>query len=225
MSNMQLSVIKAFDIPDAWHKCLREIMNVGYKWKIERGSFEGHERLEFDNINITIQNPSMRPLIPDVPNGVPPPTDQKSVNDYIELLMTPNTFDYQYTYGERISAQMDDAIKMLKETPMTNQCTIEIGQPSDIKIKDPPCLRLIDCRIRYGKLHFFVYFRSWDLWGGFPPNLAGIQTVKEWMAKEVGVEDGTLNAWSKGLHLYDFQWEHAKNVIAVKPRQRLIQES
>ena len=210
---MRLTVIQSFDIGDAWYKSIREILINGYNYTIERGSFKGHNRLEFDNVNISISSPSNRPLIPDVPEGVPPPTDQKRVNEYLALLMTPEKGDYQYTYGERISSQLLQAIEMLKNTPMTNQCTIEIGQPSDINIEHPPCLRLIDCRIRYGALHFFVYFRSWDLWSGLPPNLAGIQMVKEWMAREIGVEDGTLNAWSKGLHLYDFQFEHAKNLI------------
>lgn len=216
---MRLTTITAFDIGDAWHKAIREILKNGYLWTIQRGSFEGKQRLEFDNVNITISNPSSRPLVPDVPDGVPPPTSQRAVDDYVALLITPPTKNeegYGYTYGERICLQMDQAINMLKETPMTNQCTIEIGQPSDINLQHPPCLRLIDCRIRYGALHFFVYFRSWDLWSGFPPNLAGIQLVKEWMARQVGVEDGTLNAWSKGLHLYDFQFEHAKNVISTK---------
>ena len=217
---MKLTVIRAFDLSDAWYRCVRAIQEEGYLWTIQRGSFVGHQRLEFDNVNITIQHPSNRPLIPDVPEGVPPPTSQRMVDEYLALLMTPEKGDYQYTYGERISSQLFQTIEILKKTPMTNQCTIEIGQPSDINIEHPPCLRLIDCRIRYGKLHFFVYFRSWDLWSGLPPNLAGIQMVKEWMGQQIGVEDGTLNAWSKGLHLYDFQFEHAKNLI--KSRKKLI---
>lgn len=66
------------------------------------------------------------------------------------------------------------------------------------------CLRSIDTRIQDGKLHFVVYFRSWDLWGGFPANLAAIQHLKEYMAGQIGVEDGELIAESKGLHLYDY---------------------
>ena len=55
---------------------------------------------------------------------------------------------------------------------------MEIGMPSDLQISDPPCLRLIDTKARLDKntgkykLHFAIYFRSWDLWGGLPLNLA-----------------------------------------------------
>jgi thymidylate synthase len=92
----------------------------------------------------------------------------------------------------------------------TNQACIEVARPEDIELEDPPCLRLVDTRIRDGKLHFYVYFRSWDLWGGLPTNLAGLQLVKEYMASELGVEDGTITACSKGLHLYEYAWEWAK---------------
>ena len=60
-----------------------------------------------------------------------------------------------------------------------------------------------------GKLHFIIYFRSWDLWAGFPTNLGGLQLLKEYMAKEIGVEDGEMICVSKGLHLYEHAWEFA----------------
>jgi hypothetical protein len=72
------------------------------------------------------------------------------------------------------------------------------------------CLRELDTRIQDGRLHFFPRFRSWDLWGGFPANLAAIQILKEYMASEIGVEDGEIIASSKGLHLYGYAEEIAK---------------
>jgi hypothetical protein len=84
---------------------------------------------------------------------------------------------------------VEEVIRMYKNGgPGTNQATMEVGMPQDIVNSDPPCLRLIDTRVRYGKLHFVVYFRSWDLWAGFPANLAGIQLLKEYMAQQIGVE-------------------------------------
>lgn len=75
------------------------------------------------------------------------------------------------------------------------------------------CLRLVDTQVRGGALHFITYWRSWDLWGGFPANLAAMQILKEYMAGEIGVEDGELFAFSKGLHLYDHCWEVANAVL------------
>lgn len=91
-----------------------------------------------------------------------------------------------------------------------NQMVLQVAHPTDILLKDPPCLRQIDTRIQDGKLNFFVYFRSWDLWNGFPANLGGIQLLKEYMASCIGVEDGDIIATSKGLHLYDHCFDIAK---------------
>jgi thymidylate synthase len=92
-----------------------------------------------------------------------------------------------------------------------NQMVLQIAHPSDIALLDPPCLRSIDTRIQDGKLHFAsVLFRSWDLWSGLPANLAGIQNLKEYMADEIGVEDGEMIVESKGLHLYGYAEALAK---------------
>ncbi len=135
------------------------------------------------------------------------------VEQYLEKLITsiksPNE---TYTYGEDLEPQIQEVIRIYKEERSTKQTrpTWLLGAPSLFALDDPPCLRGIDTRIRYGKLHFMLYFRSWDLWAGFPSNLAGIQLLKEYMAKEVGVEDGEIIAASKGLHLYDYCWDLAK---------------
>lgn len=91
-----------------------------------------------------------------------------------------------------------------------NQMVLQVARPSDAALKDPPCLRHIDTRIQDDRLIFFVYFRSWDLWGGMPANLAGIQTLKSYMAGEIGVADGEMVVESKGLHLYGYAEELAR---------------
>ena len=65
-------------------------------------------------------------------------------------------------------------------------------------------------RIKDNTLIFFPYFRSWDLWGGFPANLAGISVLQKYMADEIGVNSGSIIASSKGLHLYGYVEELAK---------------
>ncbi len=91
-----------------------------------------------------------------------------------------------------------------------------VGDAQSIYLSDPPCLRGIDTRIRDNRLSFIVYFRSWDLWAGFPSNLAAIQLLKEYMSSEIGVDDGELIASSKGLHLYEYAWELARASAGMK---------
>jgi thymidylate synthase len=214
---VKISIVEARDLSEAWFLCLRQTLAEGHEYKIDRGSYAGQRRKELDFIVVNIKNPGTRPLVPSVPQGVPPPTSMEYVESYLPYLMTAHKGEgEQYTYGQYLEKQIQKVIKMYKEDGFnTNQGFMAVGDAQSIDLADPPCLRGIDTRIQDQKLHFFAYFRSWDLWAGFPSNLAAIQLLKEYMASEIGVADGELIASSKGLHLYEYAWELAKTTARM----------
>jgi thymidylate synthase len=211
---MELVCINARDLPDAWFQCVYQILDKGRTYTIDRGSFQGQERLEFDYVTVHIKFPGTRPLLPDIPPslGIPNPVADDYLDQYLPYLMTSVKREgEEYTYGEYLEPQIDEVIRMYREDGHgTNQAYMTVGDPRTIYLQDPPCLRGIDTRIKDDALHFITYFRSWDLWNGFPANLGAIQLLKEYMAENIGVEDGEIIAASKGLHLYDYVWELAK---------------
>ncbi|MFC2009379.1 thymidylate synthase [Chloroflexota bacterium] len=215
--NMNMVVVEARDITEAWWVLLKECLLKGYEYEITRGSFEGQRRKELDMAVVQIRQPNIRPLVPDVPQGVPVPTTIEYVESYLPYLMTAyKETNEEYTYGEDLEPQISEIIRMYKEDGYnTNQAYMAVGSRESIHLTDPPCLRGIQTRIRYSQLHFIVYFRSWDLWGGFPSNLAAIQLMKEYMAAEIGVDDGELFCLSAGLHLYDHTWDYARIVAKL----------
>lgn len=206
--------------------CLGQTLSDGYEYRITRGSYTGQHRKELDFVVVHILHPGTRPLVPDVPQGVPPPTSTEYIEAYLPYLMTAHRKEgEQYTYGQYLETQIAEVIRMYREDGYnTNQAYMAVGDEKSISLSDPPCLRGIDTRIRDGKLHFIAYFRSWDLWAGFPSNLAAIQLLKEYMASEIGVADGEVIASSKGLHLYEYSWELARAVvrIAESPKERQV---
>lgn len=232
MPEMNVVFIKAFSLDDAWFQCIKSTVEKGFEYVVTRGSYEGQKRKELDFIVVQITNPGTRPLAPMVPEGMAAPTDNASIEKYfLEYVATDQKKPKEdYTYGQRLDkpgaslidecapafkmkdiSQIEEIIRMYKECGHgTNQATMEIAMPFDIQLKDPPCMRMIDTRIRYGKLHFMPYFRSWDLIGGFPANLGALQLLKEHIAKKIGVEDGEIIALSKGLHIYEHYWNYAK---------------
>ena len=233
---MKLEFVEARDLPDAWYQCINRVLEVGKEYIIDRGSYQGQKRLEFDYITVHIKYPGTRPLLPDIPPqlGIPNPVQEGYLEEYLPYLMTSNRQPGEdYTYGERLTNyhfhyqeglddyrhvnQIQSVIHMYKNDGYnTNQACMAVAMPSDIDLPDPPCLRSIDTRISGNKLHFVVYFRSWDLWAGFPANLGAIQLMKEYMAVEIGVEDGEIIASSKGLHLYNYVFELAKLRVGKK---------
>ena len=214
---MNMVVVEARDITEAWWVLLKECLLKGYEYEITRGSFEGQKRKELDMAVVQIRQPNIRPLVPDVPQGIPVPTTIEYVESYLPYLMTAyKEANEEYTYGEDLEPQISEIIRMYKEDGYdTNQAYMSVGSRESIHLTDPPCLRGIQTRIRYNQLHFIVYFRSWDLWGGFPSNLAAIQLMKEYMAAEIGVDDGELFCLSAGLHLYDHTWEYARIIAKL----------
>ena len=212
---MKITVMNARDLSEAWFLCLKNMLDSGYDYKIDRGSYAGQKRKQLDLAVVEIKFPGTRPIIPDVPQGIPAPTTMEYIDNYLPYLMTAHKAESeQYTYGQYLEKQIAEVIKMYKEDGFnTNQAFMTVGDPQAIYLPDPPCLRSIDTRIKDNRLDFYVYFRSWDLWAGFPSNLAGIQLLKEYMASEIGVEDGELIAMSKGMHLYEYTWDLAKMVL------------
>lgn len=223
--SMSPVVIKAFNIPDAWFQAVHACMNEGtYERAIFHGSRQNERRKEIDWLIIRITNPSNRPLFPDVPGDVPPPSSDEAINTYLEYIATPGKAgDSSYTYGRRTHGsinlepamlafmekhdrqegknihkelnQFDVIADFLKKTPETNRAFVEVGMAQDLMLEDPPCLRAIHFKIRYRMLHMFVVFRSWDIWAGMPVNLGGYQKLKESL-----VNDLNLYYTDMGMH-------------------------
>jgi thymidylate synthase len=224
--------LKAKTISDAWFQLIYNIFDNSYTQNIQRGSFEKEQyRLQYPGIAVYIEHPAddMVPIIPPA-LGIPSPTTAEYIEDYFaNYLMDPNISENEtYRYSSRIhnpmpkgGTQLQRAVDMLKETPQTNQAVVEIGTPEDYDVcygkddkLDPPCLRLLDFKaIPYGnglRLTVTAYFRSWDLWAGFPSNLGGLELLKQYVAGETGLENGPMYAYSAGAHIYGYQEELAK---------------
>lgn len=221
---MHISTIGAKTLPELWFLCVRECLRVGFNYKIDRGSYAGQHRKELDCVVLQVEFPGALPMIPDVPQGIPAPTTMEFVEGYLPYLMTGKKQKREdYTYGVDLEKQIPEVIRMYKEDGYnTNQAYMAVGSAESLFLHDPQCLRGIDTRIRYGQLHFYVYFRSWDLWAGLPSNLAALQMVKAYMASEIGIADGELIAFSKGLHLYDDVWETAKKAVGWIPPEKTV---
>lgn len=86
------------------------------------------------------------------------------------------------------------------------------------------CLRGIKASVIDNKLHFFVYFRSQDLWGAFCENYGGFQLVKEYMVGQIGMglEDGPIIAICDDMHIYDTVWRYA--LLAINKDKSILKD-
>ncbi|MCX7912216.1 MAG: thymidylate synthase, partial [Dehalococcoidales bacterium] len=126
---MKISLITARDLSEAWFLCLKRTLDEGYEYRIDRGSYAGQRRKELDLIIVQVQYPGTRPLIPTVPQGVPPPSTMEYVESYLPYLMTSHKREgEQYTYGQYLEKQIAEVIRMYREGGHnTNQAFMAVG--------------------------------------------------------------------------------------------------
>lgn len=224
--------LNAKTISDAWFQLIYNIFDYSYTQKTQKGSFENEQyRLQYPGMAVFIEHPGedMIPVIPPALN-IPSPTTMEYIEDYFAnyLMDSELSENETYKYSSRIhhpmpkgGTQFERVIEMLKATPLTNQAVIEIGSPEDHDIcygndgnLDPPCLRLLDFKVVPINdelvLTVSCYFRSWDLWAGFPTNLGGIELLKNYVAGETNLKNGPMYAYSAGAHIYGYQEEIAR---------------
>ena len=219
-------------IPDAWFQLIYNIFDNAYAQKIQKGSFENEQyRLQYPGIAVYIEHPYYD-MVPTIPpgSGIPAPTTIEYSEDYFaNYLMNPELSENEtYKYASRIQnrmpkggTQLERVIDIIRNAPLTNQAVIEVATPEDLDTcygkdgkLDPPCLRLLDFKVIPAgdelALTVSAYFRSWDLWAGFPTNLGGIELLKQFVASEAGLKNGSIYAYSAGAHIYGYQEEIAR---------------
>jgi len=200
-------MIYATTIPDAWFQALSTLIKEGRQYEVQKGSFEGEIRIELAWITVNISHPYSYPydnMLPQLKN-LPNPVSSGYVEKYIPYLLTTHKESAeQYTYGERIVPQLNHNIDLLKRFPNTNQAILQVAGPDDYMLNDPPCLRHIALKVINNKLDIYPFFRSWDLWGGFPANLAGLAVLQKYIADEIDLGPGKIIASSSGLHIYKY---------------------
>jgi thymidylate synthase len=214
---MEPVFIESTTISDSWFQCLREILVHGYTYTIDRGSYAGQQRLEFDYVVVRIKYPDSRPLLPECPPGcgIPNPASNEYLEEYLPYLFTSHKNPNEdYVYGSFLEKQIEKVIEIFSSGDHgTNQACMTVGDQYSLDLEDPPCLKILDCRVKDGKLNFIIYFRSNDLWNGYPINMASLQILKEYIAESSGLEDGEIIYSSKGLHIYNHVWDLAKQVV------------
>jgi thymidylate synthase len=226
--------IQAKTLPDAWFQAVYNLIDYdeelnlknGILYRIDQGSYEESWRLEYPFVAIEIEHPLDKPQLPDFPphTGLPPIADMTYVYQYfIEYFMgaevPPNT---AYTYGSRINkvlfknkarnhnmTQLEYLIERLNEHPRSNQLVLQVAEPDDLTLDDPPCLRSIALKVIDRDIDLHVYFRSNDLWAGFPLNTACLSMFLKYLTVMTEFGAGKIYYFCSGLHIYHHNFEHA----------------
>jgi len=206
---MIMRVIRAPAIGRAHELVVKMILEKGWVLKTE----DEEATIEFEEVALQVDTPLAEPMAS--PNSR---FQQRFLDKYAEDLLfgSPASFEYDYhsrlfDWGERLSSngqnvhtnQIEYIIRKLRQSPNSRRAIAITWNPViDENLDDCPCLQLIQCILRDGRLHMRVVFRSNDMLTAAGANMYALVQLQKFIAEEIGVPLGTYTHISLVPHVY-----------------------
>lgn len=129
-----------------------------------------------------------------------------------------------YTYGSRLRAfpaeggaldQVAAIVADLRAVGESRRAVAALWSPAhDAGAPNPPCLNLVQARLRDGRLHLAAYFRSHDVYRAWASNAYGLRALQGEIAGALGADAGELAVHSHSAHIYAHDWARADELLA-----------
>lgn len=122
-------------------------------------------------------------------------------------------------YGPKFRTQLDYVVGNLRRDETSRQVYFNIWRENPPRSKDVPCTLGCQFMIRNGRLDAFVTMRSNDVWLGTPYDIFSASMWSAYVLLELGwprIDLGFLYHTANSRHLYEENWEDAKECAAVK---------
>lgn len=207
-----MKLIQAQTLAGAHEQVIRHILRSGKKVMVN-----GVSTLETDETAMIVERPM------DHPRFVRwLPFDQAFMDKYAKQILEgnhANKSQFEYDYHMRLyhwSTETHDAnqiryiIDTLTKDPTSRRAVANTWNAVvDERVEDVPCLQLVQCTIRDGKLHTKVVFRSNDMLLAAGPNMYGLTELQREIAHVLSIkrgeeiECGTYTHISLVPHIYN----------------------
>ena len=204
-----MRVIRAPDISRAHEQVVKMILEKGWVLQTE----DAETTIEFEEIAMQVDTPLAEPMVS--PHSR---FQQKFVEQYARDLLNGSHASFEYDYhgrlfdwGERLMVdgqpvhvnQIDYIVEKLKSSPVSRRAIAITWNPViDEKLDDCPCLQLVQCVLREGKLDMRVVFRSNDMLTAAGANMFALVQLQKSIADKLGVPCGTYTHISLVPHIY-----------------------
>jgi thymidylate synthase len=129
------------------------------------------------------------------------------------------TVAYGYRWRHHFGRdQLGLLIKLLQKEPSSRHGVVVAWDPagdglSVFKKKNVPCPYTFTVNIIGGRLHLHNIVRSNDMLLGFPADVAGFCLLQHILAQKLGVKAGIYSHSISNAHLYDNQYDAAKELV------------
>ena len=206
--------IRADSISEAWQRGLSLIWRQGEEITDQRGT----RIKEILSLQMVVEDPYQEMIPPGYS------WNEERLEEYARQLLSGDNPGFEYTYGERLRAwalpggipldQIEQAIARLRASSSTRRATaVTWIAPLDSAREEVPCMIVDDFKLRDGRLHLSIFFRSHDFAGAYPANLYGLARLLQYVAGEVGAEPGSISTTSSSAHIYEHDWDWVERML------------
>jgi thymidylate synthase len=204
-----MRIIRAPGIGRAHELVVKMILEKGWVLQTE----DAETTIEFEEIAMQVDTPLAGPMVS--PHSR---FQQKFVEQYAHDLLNGSHASFEYDYhgrlfdwGERLAVngqpvhvnQIDYIVEKLKASPVSRRAIAITWNPViDEQLDDCPCLQLVQCVLRGGKLDMRVVFRSNDMLTAAGANMYALVQLQKSIGDKLGVPCGTYTHISLVPHIY-----------------------
>jgi len=204
-----MRVIRAPAIGKAHELVVRMILEKGWVLRTE----DDEATVEFEETALQIDTPLAEPLISSCSRF-----QQKFVEQYARDLIHGSKASFEYDYhgrlfdwGERLVPAGNDVhidqiayiVEKLRSSRNSRRAVAITWNPViDERLDDCPCLQLVQCLLREGKLNMRVIFRSNDMLTAAGANMYALVQLQKSIAEKLGAPCGTYTHISLIPHIY-----------------------
>lgn len=186
------------------------------RYILEKGNYlkteNGEETMETDEICICVDTPLESPMVSSASRF-----KEAFLKEYADNLIHGSDAVFEYDYhgrlfdwgcglefnGEIHQDQIQYIIDKLKANPESRRAlALTWCPPVDEKLNDCPCLQLVQCVVRNGKLDMKIVFRSNDMLSAAGSNMYALVCLQKYIADAVGVPVGCYTHISLVPHVY-----------------------
>jgi len=204
-----MRIIRAPSIGRAHELVIKLILEKGWVLHTE----DAEATIEFEEVTLQVDTPLAEPAVSPYSRF-----QQRFVEQYARDLLQGSHASFEYDYhgrlfdwGERLVAdgqpvhidQIAYIVDKLKSSPVTRRAIAITWNPViDEKLDACPCLQLVQCVLREGKLTMRVIFRSNDMLTAAGANMYALVQLQKTIADALLVPCGTYTHISLVPHIY-----------------------
>jgi thymidylate synthase len=214
-------------VAQTWLKIINLISKYG---KTEKTRYASNNKLK-EILNLTAVVQKEDPEHEYLPHYMP--FSMQELQSYYPEMMTKRRIPgAAYNYGDRMRNQVvvkedsktlitinqiKEIINLLKRRPFSKKAYAVLYRADDwlkADSSDTPCMTQLHARITQNKLFLTAYFRSQDMFHGWPRNAFALRKVQKEMADGVGIAMGPLTIVTMSAHMYADDWKTAEDILS-----------